>query len=304
MSGQFIGTAAAFGSGLSLLSRRSEAPEPTGIDRSGPHQTDELGGLVTPFALATRYNNFYELGWGKGDPARHAEVLRSYIAAHEPWTVTFSGEVERPGTYDLATLLGWGELQERTYRLRCVEAWSMVMPWQGVLLGDVLRRVGYTSQARYVQLTSVFAPETLPGQRSASLDWPYVEGLRLDEALHPLTLLASGMYGEPLPAQNGAPLRLAVPWKYGFKWAKSVTHIALTREMPLTTWSVAAPHEYGFYANVNPDVDHPRWSQATERRLDGQGGGLMEARQETLPFNGYAEQVAGLYAGQDLRRDF
>lgn len=310
---QFVATAAAFGGGLTLLTRRA-APAETAIHPASaagasaaatdtPPLTDELGGLVTPMQLAASYNNFYELGWGKSDPAQNAELLRSYITAHEPWTVTFSGEVERPGTYDLAALLGWGDLQERTYRLRCVEAWSMVIPWQGVALGDILRRVGYTSQARYVQFTSVFAPEILSGQQSGMLNWPYVEGLRLDEALHPLTLLASGMYGAALPAQNGAPLRLAVPWKYGFKSAKSITHITLTREQPPTTWSVAAPSEYGFYANVNPEVDHPRWSQATERRLDGSNS-LLSARQATLPFNGYADEVAGLYAGQDLRRDY
>lgn len=304
---QFVATAAAFGGGLTLLTRRAapaDLPDaPASATAAETPAGDELGGLVTPFALATSYNNFYELGWGKDDPARQAELLRAYIAAQQPWTVTFSGEVERPGTYDLATLLGWGDVQERTYRLRCVEAWSMVIPWQGVPLGDILRRVGYTSAARYVQFTSVFAPDSLPGQRGAVLDWPYVEGLRLDEALHPLTLLAAGMYGEPLPAQNGAPLRLVVPWKYGFKSAKSITHITLTREQPATTWSVAAPQEYGFYANVNPEVDHPRWSQASERRLDGSNS-LLSARQATLPFNGYADEVAGLYTGQDLRRDF
>ncbi|ADY26281.1 oxidoreductase molybdopterin binding protein [Deinococcus proteolyticus MRP] len=304
---QFVATAAAFGGGLTLLTRRAAPPEspdaPASATSAEAPATDELGGVVTPFALATSYNNFYELGWGKDDPARQAELLRAYIAAQQPWTVTFSGEVERPGTYDLATLLGWGDVQERTYRLRCVEAWSMVIPWRGVPLGDILRRVGYTSAARYVQFTSVFAPDSLPGQRGAVLDWPYVEGLRLDEALHPLTLLATGMYGEPLPAQNGAPLRLVVPWKYGFKSAKSITHITLTREQPPTTWSVAAPQEYGFYANVNPAVDHPRWSQASERRLDGSNS-LLSARQATLPFNGYADEVAGLYSGQDLRRDF
>ncbi|WP_170165875.1 protein-methionine-sulfoxide reductase catalytic subunit MsrP [Deinococcus radiophilus] len=307
---QLIGTAAAFGSGLTLLTRRQapageeagRSPERVAADQVA-RQTDELGDLVTPFALATSYNNFYELGWGKGDPAQNAALLRDYMAQSEPWTITFSGEVERPGTYDLADLLGWSDVQERIYRLRCVEAWSMVLPWQGLALGDVLRRVGYTSQAKYVQFTSVMAPDALPGQRSRTLDWPYVEGLRLDEALHPLTLLATGLHGETLPAQNGAPLRLVVPWKYGFKSAKSITQITLTREQPATTWSVAAPQEYGFYANVNPQVSHPRWSQATERRLDGTGG-LLAERRETLMFNGYADEVAGLYSGQDLRRDY
>ncbi|WP_261663984.1 protein-methionine-sulfoxide reductase catalytic subunit MsrP [Deinococcus sp. Marseille-Q6407] len=307
---QLIGTAAAFGGGLTLLTRRAAPPgeeEAASAAASGTsaaaRQTDERGDLVTPFALATSYNNFYELGWDKSDPARNAELLRRYIAGQQPWTVTFSGEVERPGTYDLSRLLGWADQQERIYRLRCVEAWSMVMPWRGLPLGDILRRVGYTSQARYVQFTSVFAPQALPGQRSATLDWPYVEGLRLDEALHPLTLLATGLHGEDLPAQNGAPLRLVVPWKYGFKSAKSITHITLTREQPATTWRVAAPQEYGFYANVNPEVPHPRWSQATERRLDGSGG-LLSERRATFPFNGYAEQVAGLYAGLDLRENY
>ena len=291
-------TAAAFGGGLTLLTRRpgagapevSQAPDPAPPPATGPYDTAEA---ATPYRQATTYNNFYELGLGKGDPARHAAALRT-----EPWTVRIDGEVRRPVTLDIGTLRRLFPPEDRTYRMRCVEGWSMVMPWQGFPLAALLRRVEPTGQARYVKFTSVYDPERLPGQRPWVLDWPYVEGLRLDEAMHPLTLMALGLYTRPLLGQNGAPLRLVVPWKYGFKSIKSVVRITLTREQPATTWSLAAPGEYGFYANVNPAVDHPRWSQATERRI-----GEWE-RRDTLAFNGYAEQVAGLYSGLDLRRNF
>jgi methionine sulfoxide reductase catalytic subunit len=210
-----------------------------------------------------------------------------------PWTIAVEGEVSRPQVIDIDTLLGWFPLEERVYRMRCVEAWSMVIPWLGFPLGDLLRRVEPTSRARYVAFTTLLDPEQMPEQGRHVLDWPYVEGLRLDEAMHPLTLLVAGLYGRTLPNQNGAPLRLVVPWKYGFKGIKSIVKIRLVETQPPTTWNLAAPREYGFYANVNPAVDHPRWSQATERRI----GELK--RRPTLPFNGYAEQVADLYAGMD-----
>jgi sulfoxide reductase catalytic subunit YedY len=212
--------------------------------------------------------------------------------------VTITGEVEKPGEVDFDQLQRWFPLEERVYRMRCVEAWSMVIPWVGFPLGDLLRRVGPTSRAKYVQLTTLLDPKQMPEQTGRVLDWPYVEGLRIDEAMHPLTLLAVGLYGKTLPAQNGAPLRLVVPWKYGFKGVKSIVEIRLSETQPRTTWNLAAANEYGFYANVNPAVDHPRWSQASERRI----GDLH--RRPTLPFNGYGEQVASLYSGMDLRRLF
>jgi sulfoxide reductase catalytic subunit YedY len=247
----------------------------------------------TPLADVTGYNNFYEFGSSKDDPARFAGSLRT-----RPWTVAVEGEVLRPRTWDIDALLAAFPMQDRVYRMRCVEAWSMVIPWMGFPLGDLIRAAQPTSNAKYVAFTTLLDPARMPGQRRSYLDWPYVEGLRLDEALHPLTILAAGLYGRVLPNQNGAPLRLVVPWKYGFKGIKSIVRVALVRERPATTWNIAAPDEYGFYANVNPAVDHPRWSQATERRI----GEL--SRRPTLPFNGYDEQVAGLYAGMDLRRNF
>ena len=263
------------------------APPPAG---PGPYDTVEA---KTPLPDVAGYNNFYEFGSSKDDPARLAGSLRT-----RPWTVTVEGEVRRPQTFDIDALLSAFPLEQRVYRMRCVEAWSMVIPWDGFPLGDLLRRAEPTSHAKYVAFTSLLDPKQMPGQRRSYLEWPYVEGLRLDEALHPLTILASGLYGRTLPNQNGAPLRLVVPWKYGFKGIKSIVRIALTREQPPTTWNLAAPDEYGFYANVNPRVDHPRWSQATERRI----GEL--SRRPTLPFNGYAGEVAGLYAGMDLARFF
>ena len=244
----------------------------------------------------TTYNNFYEFGTGKDDPSRLASGFKP-----RPWSVKVSGEAEVTGTFTLEDILKPHALEERIYRLRCVEAWSMVIPWVGFPLGDLLKRFRPTSRARYVAFTTVLRPAELPGQRFPVLDWPYVEGLRIDEAMHPLTILAVGLYGEPLPNQNGAPLRLVVPWKYGFKSIKSIVEIRFSERQPPTSWNLSAPHEYGFYANVNPDVDHPRWSQARERRI---GSGVFSPRVPTLPFNGYAEQVAGLYRGMDLARNF
>lgn len=256
----------------------------------GPYGTDEA---PTRFRDATRYNNFYEFGADKSDPAHYAHSLKTH-----PWTVSVEGEAHQPKVFDLDDLLRLAPLEERIYRLRCVEAWSMVIPWVGLPLAALLKRVEPTGNARYVEFTSLLDPEQMPGQRGALLDWPYVEGLRLDEAMHPLTLLAVGLYGRVLPGQNGAPLRLVVPWKYGFKSAKSIVRIRLTQAQPLTTWAKAGPREYGFYANVNPEVDHPRWSQSKERRIG------EYFKRPTAKFNGYGEQVAGLYAGMDLEKYF
>jgi len=270
----------------------AEAPrgEPLTNVKSGPFGTDEER---TSFEDASTYNNFYELGTGKGDPVRNASKLRT-----KPWSVRISGEVAKPGTIGLEDLLKPHPLEERVYRLRCVEAWSMVIPWIGFPLGDLLKRFEPSSNAKYVAFTTLLDPEQLPGQRRSVLDWPYREGLRIDEAMHPLAILAVGMYGQVMPNQNGAPLRLVVPWKYGFKSIKSIVEIRLLRERPPTSWNVSAPREYGFFSNVNPEVDHPRWTQKRERRI-----GELRKR-ETLPFNGYAEQVAGLYKGMDLRANF
>jgi sulfoxide reductase catalytic subunit YedY len=242
----------------------------------------------------TTYNNFYEFGTGKSDPAERSSRFKP-----QPWTVKVSGEADKTGTFGLDDLLRPHSLEERIYRLRCVEAWSMVVPWVGIPLAAVLKRFQPNSRAKYVAFTTVLRPSEMPGQRFPVLEWPYVEGLRIDEAMHPLTLLAVGLYGQSLPNQNGAPLRLVVPWKYGFKGIKSIVEIRFTEKQPPTSWNLSAPHEYGFYANVNPNVDHPRWSQAQERRI---GAGLFTPKQRTLPFNGYAEQVASLYRGMDLRK--
>jgi sulfoxide reductase catalytic subunit YedY len=248
------------------------------------------------FEDITSYNNFYEFGTGKEDPAAYAGSLTT-----KPWSVRIDGMVDRPGDYDLDDLLKGVALEERIYRFRCVEAWSMVVPWIGFQLSGLLGRVGVQPGAKYVAFETLVRPEEMPGQAYPILDWPYREGLRLDEAMHPLTILATGLYGEALPNQNGAPIRLVVPWKYGFKSIKSIVRLSLVAEQPPTTWNMQNPGEYGFYSNVNPAVDHPRWSQASERRL---GSGLFAGRQPTLMFNGYGEHVAGLYAGQDLAVDF
>jgi len=244
----------------------------------------------------TSYNNFYEFGTDKSDPKRYAGQMTT-----DPWSIEIDGLVERPGTYDLADLLKGVSPEERIYRFRCVEAWSMVVPWIGFELADLLSRVGVQPSAKYVAFQTLYRPEEMPGLRVPILDWPYVEGLRLDEAMHPLTILATGLYGKDLPNQNGAPIRLVVPWKYGFKSIKSVVRITLTEDQPPTSWNKYAPNEYGFYSNVNPTVDHPRWSQATQRSI---GGGLFAKREPTLMFNGYEEEVAGLYAGMDLKTFF
>lgn len=244
----------------------------------------------------TSYNNFYEFGTDKGDPKRHAGQMTT-----EPWSVEIDGLVDRPGSYGFEDIIRGAQMEERIYRLRCVEAWSMVIPWVGFELKDLLDRVGVQSGARYVAFETLARPSEMPGLRSRVLDWPYVEGLRMDEALHPLTILATGLYGEEMPNQNGAPIRLVVPWKYGFKSIKSIVRITLTEDEPPTSWNKSAPHEYGFYSNVNPTVNHPRWSQATERRI---GGGLLSRRQPTLMFNGYEAEVASLYRGMDLTKNF
>jgi len=248
------------------------------------------------FEEITTYNNFYEFGTDKSDPSRHAGQLTT-----DPWAVKIDGMVEKPGTYDLDDLMQGVTLEERIYRFRCVEAWGMVIPWIGFELATLLNRVGVQPGAKYVAFETLVRPEEMPGQRRPILDWPYREGLRLDEAMHPLTILATGLYGEEMPNQNGAPIRLVVPWKYGFKSIKSIVRISLTDTQPQTTWNMMQPGEYGFYSNVNPEVDHPRWSQATERRV---GAGIFAGRQPTLMFNGYAEEVAGLYAGMDLEKNY
>ncbi|RYZ39410.1 MAG: protein-methionine-sulfoxide reductase catalytic subunit MsrP [Myxococcaceae bacterium] len=300
-AGLFAGTAAVVGGGLYLLGMKRTRPMDGFVPDAGQvaQPVAPAAGAFdtteprTPYEDITTYNNFYEFGLDKNDPARRAHTLKP-----RPWTVVIDGEVHKPQTVDVDQLISSFPLEERVYRMRCVEAWSMVIPWLGIPLGKLLERVQPTSFAKYVAFTTLEDPEQMPGQKSPVLDWPYVEGLRLDEARHPLTLLATGLYGKQLPAQNGAPLRLVVPWKYGFKGIKSIVRISLTREQPRTTWNLANGREYGFYANVNPAVDHPRWSQASERRIGDTG------RRPTLPFNGYAEQVADLYRGMDLKRDF
>jgi len=254
---------------------------------------------LTPLKDVTHYNNYYEFGTDKEDPGRHAHTLTT-----KPWTVRVDGLVAKPGTHDVDALVSRSALEERIYRMRCVEGWSMIIPWIGVPLASVLDRLEPQGSAKYVAFETVVRPTEMAGQRGLfqPLPWPYVEGLRLDEAMHPLTILAVGLYGETLPNQNGAPIRLVVPWKYGFKGIKSIVRITLTETQPPTTWNLANPHEYGFYSNVNPAVDHPRWSQASERRI-GESG-LFAKRRPTLLFNGYAEQVASLYAGLDLKTNY
>ena len=251
----------------------------------------------TAYKDATTYNNFYEFGTDKSDPARRAHTLKT-----SPWTVEVEGLVKKPGRYGLEDLMKWAAMEERIYRLRCVEGWSMVIPWVGYSLAELIRRVEPQAGAKFVEFVTLADRETMPGLRSGVLDWPYVEGLRMDEAMHPLSLLAFGMYGEVMPKQNGAPLRLVVPWKYGFKSAKSLVKIRFVDKQPVSSWEKAAPQEYGFYSNVNPNVDHPRWSQATERRIGEDG--LLAKKRKTLMFNGYEPQVGQLYAGMDLKKYF
>jgi sulfoxide reductase catalytic subunit YedY len=289
--------AGALATGASALLPAAEAPQAQGAALSytanpqysvkeTPNKYEEIAG----------YNNFYEFGTEKDDPSHNAHTLRT-----RPWSVTVSGEAEVRGTFAVDDLMKGLALEERVYRFRCVEAWSLVVPWVGFPLSSLLTRFKPTSRAKYVEFTTLYDPRQMPGQRVSVLNWPYVEGLRIDEAMHPLTLMVVGLYGRVLPNQDGAPLRLIVPWKYGFKGIKSIVKIGFTSVQPRTAWNVAAPNEYGFYANVNPQVDHPRWSQATERRI---GAPFLAARRPTLPFNGYAEQVASLYQGMDLRRYF
>lgn len=279
---RFLQTGIALGAGA-LVAPAFAAP-------ASGFKTDEK---LTPRHDVTHYNNFYEFGTAKEDPAKYAGSLRT-----RPWSLVIDGEVEKPATYALEDFLKPHRLEERVYRLRCVEGWSMVIPWLGFSLADVIKRVRPTSRAKYVEFTTLNDPTQMPGQRRTVLQWPYVEALRMDEAMHPLTILAAGLYGDTLPNQSGAPLRLVVPWKYGFKSGKSLVRIRFVENQPISTWMRAAPREYGFYSNVNPDVDHPRWSQRSERRI----GEFL--KRKTLPFNGYGEQVASLYAGMDLRKHF
>ena len=263
----------------------------------GARKTD-WGADLTPNPLEdiTSYCNFYEFGTRKDDPARYAHMMTT-----EPWSIQIDGMVDRPGNYGLEDILANVDLEERIYRFRCVEAWSMVIPWVGFELKDLLDRAGVQAGGRYVAFETLLRPEEMPGVNSRVIDWPYREGLRMDEAMHPLTIMATGLYDEPMPNQNGAPIRLVVPWKYGFKSIKSIVKITVTDRQPPTSWNMTAPREYGFYSNVNPTVDHPRWSQATERVV---GGGLFARRQDTLMFNGYEDEVAGLYENMDLRANF
>ena len=251
---------------------------------------------LNSFEDITSYNNFYEFGTGKGDPSKHAHNLTT-----DPWTVKVDGLVGKPGEYSFDDIVAGMTMEERIYRFRCVEAWSMVIPWVGFQLSDLLDRFEPLPSAKYVAFETLVRPSEMRGQRLPVLDWPYVEGLRLDEAMHPLTIMATGLYGEDIPNQNGAPIRLIVPWKYGFKSIKSIVRISLTEKEPPTTWNISSPREYGFYSNVNPEVNHPRWSQASERKV---GQGLFAKRVPTLMFNGYADEVASLYAGMDLSVNF
>ncbi len=264
------------------------AAEPSPLSTSEP---------LTPFSDVTGYNNFYEFGTGKEDPARNSKSLRV-----RPWTVVVEGEVGKPRTFDIDELLKLAPLEERIYRLRCVEGWSMVIPWIGYPLSALIRRVEPTGNAKFVEFVTLADPKQMPGLSSSVLAWPYTEGLRIDEAIHPLTLLTLGLYGEVLPKPDGAPVRVVMPWKYGFKSGKSIVRIRFVESQPATTWNLAAPREYGFYSNVNPEVPHPRWSQATERRIGEDG--FFKPKRPTLMFNGYADQVASLYAGMDLRKFF
>lgn len=294
-----LGVAAA-GAGISLSAAES-VPGPAWLGNKISAAESSLaiseGDILTPYEHATAYNNFYEFGYEKSDPAAKSSRFNPH-----PWQVEIAGEVEKPGVMSLEDILGRVELEERVYRLRCVEAWSMVIPWVGFSLASLIKQLAPTSKAKYVAFTTLHRPSEMPGQRSSfsSIKWPYKEGLRIDEAMNPLTLLAVGMYGKILPNQNGAPLRLVVPWKYGFKSIKSIVKIEFTEKQPPTTWSQMAPEEYGFYANVNPAVSHPRWSQAQERRLPS---GLLKPNIiPTQLFNGYAEEVAHLYQGMDLKK--
>ena len=289
----FIRAASLTGTGLLLATACSDAKDQPRPENLVP-KDEEL--VPNPLEDIISYNNFYEFGLGKGDPAKYSKDFKP-----KPWSVTVDGECDAGGNFDYDDIVGPHAIEERIYRFRCVEAWSMIVPWNGFSLGDLLKRFEPNSRAKYVAFETVVRPSEMPGQRRGVLDFPYVEGLTIDEAMHPLTMMVTGVYGIDLPNQNGAPLRLMVPWKYGFKSIKSIVRITFTEQEPPTTWSLAAPSEYGFYANVNPEVDHPRWSQASERVI---GSGLFGSRQPTLMFNGYADQVAHLYSGLDLSRYF
>jgi sulfoxide reductase catalytic subunit YedY len=293
-----VAAVAAAGASAALLPSVTQAGQKIPNVRKSPFSSNEK---LTSVRDITSYNNFYEFGTDKKDPARNAQNFRTF-----PWSVAIEGEVKKPAVYQLEDFFKHFPLEERIYRLRCVEAWSMVVPWVGFPLHDLIRRLEPTSRAKYVEFTTLHDPAQMSGQKpglfGAGLDWPYVEGLRLDEAMHPLTILAVGLYGEIMPNQNGAPIRLVVPWKYGFKSIKSIVKIRFVEKQPLTTWMKAGPSEYGFYSNVNPTVDHPRWSQAAERRIGEDS--LFSPKRKTLMFNGYAEQMASLYTGMDLKKFF
>jgi len=279
--------------GLPSVALANDLPGPISPSK---FSTDEE---QSSFKTATTYNNFYELGTDKGDPKRYADRLRT-----EPWSLTIDGECAKPGVYTLEDIIKPHALEERIYRMRCVEAWSMVIPWNGFALADLIKRFEPTSKAKYVAFETV-VQDDLPGVRRNVLEWPYREGLRMDEAMHPLAMMATGMYGQFMPNQNGAPIRLVVPWKYGYKSIKSVVRMSFVEEQPETSWNLSAPSEYGFYSNVNPGRSHPRWSQSEERRLSGDAGGisaLFSGKVDTLFMNGYADQVAGLYEGMDLQK--
>ncbi len=291
---------AGLASPLLALAGCTEAKTPVAANQA----KDSPSGFITldvktRFEDITSYNNFYEFGTGKADPAKFAHTLET-----KPWIVTVGGEAELTGSFHLENFLKGHAVQDRIYRLRCVEGWSMVIPWQGIPLAEILKRFKPTSKAKYVAFTTKADYKQMPGMAYNSIDWPYREGLRMDEAMNPLTILATGLYGKPMPKQNGAPLRLVVPWKYGFKSIKSIVRIDFVEKMPQTSWNMLQPEEYGFYSNVNPAVDHPRWSQASERRIAGTESKLFAQRIATLPFNGYAAQVAHLYKGMDLSKWF
>ncbi|TFW27847.1 protein-methionine-sulfoxide reductase catalytic subunit MsrP [Massilia horti] len=293
-----IAAGAAAGSALWELANRQAFAQGAALQKlaAQPNPAYRTPEQQTTFTDATSYNNFYEFGTDKSDPHDNTQTLRT-----RPWTVAIEGEVKKPVTLDIDSLIKLAPLEERVYRLRCVEGWSMVIPWIGFSLSNLIKQVEPTGNAKYVEFISLADPRQMPGVRSHVLDWPYVEGLRMDEAMHPLALLTVGMYGQVLPNQNGAPVRVVVPWKYGFKSAKSIVRIRFRKDQPNTSWMVAGPTEYGFYSNVNPNVDHPRWSQATERRIGEDG--FFQRKRKTLMFNGYNE-VASLYSGMDLKKYF
>jgi sulfoxide reductase catalytic subunit YedY len=301
---EFMRAAAALGmagglysAGMWIPGKAHAAARLPGVTKSAYTVNETL----TPLEAITNYNNYYEFGTDKEDPAANAGKLKT-----RPWQVKVEGEVKKPRTYDIDELLKLAPLEERVYRMRCVEGWSMVIPWVGYPLAELIRRVEPTGNAKFVEFVTLLDPAQMPGQSVRVLQWPYVEGLRMDEAMHPLTLLTLGLYGEALPNQNGAPVRVVVPWKYGFKSAKAIVKIRFTEQQPRTSWELAGPNEYGFYSNVNPNVDHPRWSQAKERRIEKVSvlDSLFDKKRETLMFNGYGDQVAQLYAGMDLKKNF